>query len=216
VWILKATIFGWPRAVVHESVRVAALLSLIATLTLNLSGCGSGRAETTNDSPESPPTTAISTNNEPVSSNTASPKKPKPLPPGAKTVALEKAGDRPYDKTFDDIRFDIQPGDPFHREMLPEAIESLVGKQIRIRGYILPTAQKRGIKQFVLVRDNQECCFGPGAALYDCILVEMKGVATAEYSIRPVAVEGTFNIQEVMGLDGKHLAIYHLSAESVQ
>jgi hypothetical protein len=142
--------------------------------------------------------------------------KPKPVPPGAKTVALEKAGNRPYDKTFDDIRFDIQPGDPFHRDMLPEEIESLAGKRIRIRGYILPTAQKRGIKQFVLVRDNQECCFGPGAALYDCILVEMQGPATAEFSIRPIAVEGTFDIREVKGLDGKHLAIYYLSAESVK
>jgi hypothetical protein len=154
--------------------------------------------------------------NEANSENTASRAKPKPLPPGAKTVALEKAGDRPYDKTFDDIRFDIQPGDPFHRDMLPEVIESLAGKRIRIRGYILPTAQKRGIKQFVLVRDNQECCFGPGAALYDCILVEMQGGATAEFSIRPIAVEGTFDIREVKGLDGKHLAIYYLSAESVK
>jgi hypothetical protein len=29
-------------------------------------------------------------------------------------------------------------------------------------------------------------------------------------------VEGTFDIQEVLGLDGKHLAIYHLAAESVR
>jgi hypothetical protein len=128
----------------------------------------------------------------------------------------EKAGDRPYDKTFDDLRFDIKPGDPFHREMLPDAIEALTGQRLRIRGYILPTAQQRGIKQFVLVRDNQECCFGPGAALYDCILVEMQAGKTAEFSIRPVAVEGTFDIQEFRGLDGKHLAIYHLAADSVR
>jgi hypothetical protein len=80
----------------------------------------------------------------------------------------------------------------------------------------LPTAQKRGIKQFVLVRDNQECCFGPGAAIYDCILVEMQPGNTAEFSIRPVAVEGTFNIEEILGPDGKHLAIYHLDGESVR
>jgi hypothetical protein len=137
-----------------------------------------------------------------------------PVRPGAKTVALERAGDRSYDKTFDDLRFDIQPGQPFHREMLPEAITAMAGQRIRIRGYILPTAQKRGIKTFVLVRDNQECCFGPGAALYDCILIEMKPGNTAEYSIRPVAVEGTFDIKEVKSGD-MHLAIYHLDAESV-
>jgi hypothetical protein len=138
-----------------------------------------------------------------------------PLKPGARTKVLTRAGDKPYDKTFDDLRFDIQPGDPFHREMLPKAIEEMAGQRIRIRGYILPTPQKRGIKTFVLVRDNQECCFGPGAALYDCILVEMNPGATAEYTIRPVAVEGTFGIQEVKNGD-MHLAIYHLDAESVR
>jgi hypothetical protein len=99
--------------------------------------------------------------------------------------------------------------------MLPQSIEAMNGQRIRIRGYILPTPQKRGIKTFVLVRDNQECCFGPGAALYDCILIEMQPGKTAEYTIRPVAVEGTFEIEEFKSGD-MHLAIYHLDAESVR
>ena len=56
----------------------------------------------------------------------------------------------------------------------------------------------------------------PGAALYDCIYVEMQPGQTAEYSIRPVAVEGTFGIKEIVGPDGRHLAIYHLEGESVR
>jgi len=110
----------------------------------------------------------------------------------------------------------MEVGEPFRREMLTEAVEALAGKPIRIRGYILPTAQKRGIKQFVLVRDNQECCFGPGAALFDCILVEMRPGKTAVFSVRPVAVSGTFNIREFTGPDGRHLAIYHLAGEAVE
>jgi hypothetical protein len=147
----------------------------------------------------------------------ATPTRPKEvLRPGALTQALPAAGDRPYDKTFDDIRFDMDPAEPFVRSMLTPAIEALAGQRIRIRGYILPTPQKRGIKQFVLVRDNQQCCFGQGAALYDCILVEMKPGKSAEYLIRPVAVEGTFSIDELLGPDGRHLAIYRLEAESVE
>lgn len=182
-----------------------------------VSGCNSQRAAATEDAAaqnDLPPTAAdpVVANPPTVVPAVAAP----PLTPGAKTKVLEKAGDRPFDKTFDDLRFDIQPGQPFHRPMLPPAIEVLAGQRIRIRGYILPTAQKRGIKQFVLVRDNQECCFGPGAALYDCILVEMAAGSTAEFSIRPIAVEGTFGIQEVKGLDDKHLAVYHIDAESAQ
>lgn len=179
-----------------------------------LSGCDSQRAAAIEDAAakNDPPPAAVPFAGSPPTVVPAV--APSPPTPGAKTKALDKAGDRPFDKTFDDLRFDIQPGQPFHRPMLPPAIEALAGQRIRIRGYILPTAQKRGIKQFVLVRDNQECCFGPGAALYDCILVEMAAGQSAEYTIRPIAIEGTFSIQEVKGLDGKHLAIYHIDAES--
>jgi hypothetical protein len=100
--------------------------------------------------------------------------------------------------------------------MLTPEIEALSGQRIRIRGYILPTPQKRGIKQFVLVRDNQECCFGPGAALYDCVLVEMQPGRTAEFSIRPVAVEGVFDINVITGPDDKPLAIYRIQGEQVR
>jgi hypothetical protein len=121
----------------------------------------------------------------------------------------------PVDKTFDDINFEMELGADFKRDMLTPEIEALAGQRIRIRGYILPTAQSRGIKQFVLVRDNQECCFGPGAALYDCILVEMQTGKTAEFSVRPVTVDGTFDIAVVDGPDDRPLAIYRLNAESV-
>jgi len=139
-----------------------------------------------------------------------------PLRPGAKTVALTAAGDRPYDKTFDDIRFAMKPEEPFHRKMVTPAIEQLSGQRIRIRGFMLPTAQQRGIKQFVLVRDNQQCCFGPGAALFDCILVEMEAGQSAAFSIRPVAVTGKFEVSEFDGPDGHCLAIYHMDAEAVE
>ena len=77
---------------------------------------------------------------------------------------------------------------------------------------MFPTMKKRGLTQFVLVRDNLECCFGPGAALFDCILVHMTPGNTAEFSIRPIAVEGVFSLEEVLGPDGNHLAIYRLDA----
>jgi hypothetical protein len=187
--------------------------ALVATIgLLLLPGCGSDQAGASLPGPAvaTPATPSGAANGK----NAAEPQKPK-LPPGAKTVALQRAGDRPYDKTFDDIRFDMKIGEKFNRSMLTKEIEALAGQRIRIRGYILPTPQQHGIKQFVLVRDNQECCFGPGAALYDCILVEMKPGKTADFTIRPIAVEGTFDVREFV-VDGKDLAIYHLDAESAR
>ncbi len=110
----------------------------------------------------------------------------------------------------------MEKGAPFTRDLLPKRVMALAGEPIRIRGYILPSFQQRGLTQFVLVRDNQECCFGPGAALHDCIVVRMRPGVTASFSVRPVAVAGTFRINELRGPDGVHLAIYALDGDEVQ
>ena len=120
------------------------------------------------------------------------------------------------DISFDDIKFDMEKGAPFTRDLLPKRVTDLERERIRIRGYILPSFQQTGLSQFVLVRDNMECCFGPGAALYDCVVVRMQPGKTADFSIRPVAVAGTFRLEELRGPDGRHLAIYALDGEDVR
>ncbi|MGI9456530.1 MAG: DUF3299 domain-containing protein [Aeoliella sp.] len=123
---------------------------------------------------------------------------------------------RIVDKTFDDIKFDIEPDAPFDRALLTDEVEALFGQRIRIRGWILPTFQRSGIKQFILVRDNLECCFGPGAALFDCIVVDMVPGKSAEFSVRSVSVEGKFTLEELIGPEGNHLAIFHMAGEEVK
>lgn len=130
-------------------------------------------------------------------------------------VAPVVAG-RPREITFDDIKLDMQKGDPFTHSLLPARVTALEKQPVRIRGYILPSFQQSGLTQFVLVRDNQECCFGPGAALHDCVVVRMRPGRTTNFSIRPVAVAGTFRIDELRGPDGKHLAIYALDGDAVE
>ncbi len=140
------------------------------------------------------------------------PTPPAPAPP-PRTTGRPTA---PRDISFDDIKLDLKKGDPFSRDLLPTRVTALETTPIRIRGYILPSFQQTGLTQFVLVRDNMECCFGPGALLHDCIVVRMIPGKTAAFSIRPVAVTGTFRVDELRGPDGKHLAIYSLDGEDVQ
>ena len=117
--------------------------------------------------------------------------------------------------TFDDIKFDMTKGDPFERSLLTKKIEDLNGATISIRGYMLPSFQQKGITQFVLVRDNMQCCFGPGAALCDCIMVELKGTSTV-FTVKPIAVEGVFKIEEFADPDGNVLSIYRLDGVKVK
>lgn len=131
-------------------------------------------------------------------------------------AAVKPDQQRARDISFDTIKFDMQKDEPFQRKMITPAIEKIGNTKIRIRGYILPSFQQTGLAQFVLVRDNMQCCFGPGAALYDCIVVQMNEGKSTDFTTQPVAVEGLFSIQEVNGPDGRCLAIYHMQADKVQ
>jgi hypothetical protein len=120
------------------------------------------------------------------------------------------------DITFDTIKFEMKKEEPFERKMVTPTIEKLTNTKVRLRGYILPSFQQSGLTQFVLVRDNMQCCFGPGAALYDCVVVQMEPGKTTDFTSHPVAVDGVFSIQEIHGSENKCLAIYHLDADRVQ
>jgi len=100
------------------------------------------------------------------------------------------------DINFDDLSFKLEKDAKFNPGLLTDEIKKLDGVKVKLRGYILPSTlfKETNIDQFVLVRDNQECCFGPGAALFDCVIVEMVPGKTTDFVTRPVTVEGRFKI----------------------
>lgn len=122
--------------------------------------------------------------------------------------------------TFDDLKFDIEKDGEFKTEMITPNIKALDKKTLKLRGFILPASvfQQSGIKQFVLVRDNQECCFGPGAALYDCVMISMETGKSATFSTRVVTVKGKLEIdpESFQNEDGGHYAVYKMTAEEVK
>jgi hypothetical protein len=130
--------------------------------------------------------------------------------------ALVPGADGFIETSFDDLKFPMEKTEEFLESLFTDRVKTLFDRKIRIRGYMYPTLRKKGLKQFVLVRDNMECCFGPGAALYDCVLVTMAGGATAQYSIYPVAVEGTFRFETLDGPEGRPLAIYQMAGDAVE
>jgi hypothetical protein len=171
----------------------------VAACVVGLLGCGR------------PPDAAAPARPAPAQETVATPPQAAALP-----VANPSRAAAPRDISFDDVKLEMQKGEPFTRDRLTPRVTALEGSRVRIRGYILPSFQQTGLTQFVLVRDNMECCFGPGAALHDCVVVRMVPGKTAEFSIRPVAVTGTFRVEELRGPDGRHLAIYALDGEGVQ
>jgi hypothetical protein len=123
-----------------------------------------------------------------------------------------------HEITFDDVSLELEKDEPFEPAMLTDRVKELDKEVVRVRGWILPASvfQQRGIRSFVLVRDNMECCFGPGAALDDCMIVELEAGKSTDFTTRPVAVEGVFTVREFKDPAGKHYAIYHLRGRSVK
>jgi len=165
-----------------------------------LAGCGESPAPA---APQlSPPTTTVSGTD--FAAKSVPDTAPAPKPQGIRTV------------TFDAVKLDMKKGEPFDPKYLTAGVKQLDGARIRVRGYIFPPPQQTGLARFVLVRDNQQCCFGPGAALFDSMIVDMPKGETIDYTLAPIMVEGTFSIKPIRFPDGKYVAIYHLAAEKAQ
>jgi hypothetical protein len=165
-------------------------------------GCNGASSASSTTAPESPGAVAAAPSGDGVAGTSVD------LPPPDARGYIESS--------FDDVKLPMEKTDPWDESRLTDRVNALFGKKIRIRGYMFPTSRQQGLKRFVLVRDNLECCFGPGAALFDCILVSMAGDATAEYSIYPVEVEGEFRLEVLPGADGRPLAIYQMTGDAVK
>lgn len=129
--------------------------------------------------------------------------------PVAAAVADEGSDDEVKGLSFDDIKFEMDKNQAWSMDLITQPILDLRGKRISLRGYILPSTKQSGITSFVFVRDNQECCFGPGAALYDCVLVRLQEDHSVDFTVRPVKVEGDFMIKEYK-VGGQVMAIYRM------
>jgi hypothetical protein len=119
--------------------------------------------------------------------------------------------------SFDTLKFNMEKRERFESKMITPMIKALDGRRVKIRGFMLPSPRQRGITSFVLMRDNQECCFGPGAALFDAVAVQMAADDTAEYSYPPITVDGVLHIDPIENpnygaspLENSHIYIYRM------
>ena len=87
---------------------------------------------------------------------------------------------------------------------VPPEIAALDGKKVFIKGYIRPDSisVSKGIDRFLLVRDNNQCCFGDMSTVkyYDQIDVDMVGSQRLDYD------QGVFKIGGVLHITPENLA----------
>jgi hypothetical protein len=104
----------------------------------------------------------------------------------------------------------IQPleGDP--PTAVPDAARVLDGRNVLLKGYMYPGKQQQGITQFLLVRDQGDCCFGGNPKITERVLVQLRDSKGIPFSPRLTKIAGRFAVRPAgtAALDGG--VLYHL------
>jgi hypothetical protein len=107
----------------------------------------------------------------------------------------------------------LQPLDGDPADAIPDSARAIDGRSVLLKGYMYPGKQQHGITQFLLVRDQGDCCFGGNPKITDRVLVRLSDPANPkgiDFSPRLTKIAGTFVVRPTMspGLDGG--VLYHL------
>jgi hypothetical protein len=102
-------------------------------------------------------------------------------------------------------------------QVVPPDVTSLEGKNVFIKGYIRPDSVTvpRGIDQFLLVRDNNQCCFGDMSKIkyYDQVLVKMTGDHRLDFSRGVFCIGGVLHIEPQYAMPGAPKTVFTLTAD---
>lgn len=101
--------------------------------------------------------------------------------------------------------------------VVPPDIAALDGKHVFIKGFIRPDSitVSKGINHFLLVRDNNTCCFGTlsDVKYYDQIDVQMKGSHTVDYSSGVFRMGGVLKVDPQNAVRGPQFPVFSLQAD---
>jgi hypothetical protein len=101
--------------------------------------------------------------------------------------------------------------------IVPPEIADLNGKRVMIKGYIRPDSitVSKGIDRFLLVRDNNQCCFGSlsDVKYYDQMDVKMVDSKTVDYSSGLFRMHGILEVVPENAIRGPQYPVFTMKAE---
>lgn len=110
----------------------------------------------------------------------------------------------------------LQPNPDVTNEVVPPSALALDGQKVFIKGYPLSGRDITGIRQFILVRDQGDCCFGGKPKLTDQIQVTLADPLRLNYELRLLRVAGTFHVKPTVAANGLPTTLYYLEADHLQ
>jgi len=100
------------------------------------------------------------------------------------------------------------PGDP--ADAVPETALAANGRDVLLKGYMYPGKQTQGIRQFLLVRDQGDCCFGGNPKITDRVLVQLADTGGIDFTPRLVKIAGRFHVRPAGAPEIGGGVLYHL------
>ncbi len=107
----------------------------------------------------------------------------------------------------------LQPDINNPGEKIPEGALALDGKRVFIKGYVFPGSKEYGIKTFLLVRDQGDCCFGGNPKVTDRVQVTLVDPLRLTFRKRLHGVAGVFHVKPAPAVDGIGGVYYQLEAD---
>ncbi len=100
-----------------------------------------------------------------------------------------------------------------------EKADILDGKKVFVRGYVRPGDKRKNLKEFILVGDWGQCCFGGNPKITEVIGVSIKIDDTVDYGLGVRKIGGTFRLNKhPRGTGDKEVPriIYEIEADHVR
>lgn len=102
-------------------------------------------------------------------------------------------------------------------QYVPPEVKALAGKRVFIKGYIRPGSApvRTGIDRFLLVRDNNQCCFGDLSKVkyFDQIAVQITSSHRVEDTLNILRMGGILEINEQNLALGPGYPVFSLKAD---
>ena len=105
---------------------------------------------------------------------------------------------------------DLQPAEGDPATSVPDSARQMDGRDVLLKGYIYPGKQQQGLVQFLLVRDQGDCCFGGNPKITDRVLVQLADPVGIDFTPHLTKVAGRFRVQPAGTADLAGGVLYHL------
>ena len=115
---------------------------------------------------------------------------------------------------FTDLRPNVRTSLPYS-----EKAEKLDGKKVFLKGYVRPNAQMTNMKDFILVGDFGDCCFGGNPKITEVVAVNITSDDLIDHSYFIRKIGGTFRLDSSsrrIDEDGIPKVFYSIEADYIR